>query len=112
MLLIMVLFHFTGEMYIMSPDVAKFVSHEARSSNCSYCEGYEDHDISSMAFHFPDPLNVVVVGKHQKFLTHPVKVPHVHKWQKTWESEVADVEASRSSKSNPGISAVSDSKTE
>jgi hypothetical protein len=112
MLLIVVLVHFTGEMYIMSPDVAKFVSHEARSSNCSYCEGYEDHDISSMAFHFPDPLNVVVVGKHQKFLTHPVKVPHVHKWQKIWESEVAEVEARHLSKPNLDISAVNNSRTE
>jgi hypothetical protein len=80
----------------MSRDVAKFVANEASRSKCSYCEGYEDHDISSMAFRFPDPLNVVAVGGHQGFLTHPIKVfPHGRIWRQIWAKEVAEVEASR-----------------
>jgi hypothetical protein len=71
----------------MSPDVSHFVSQEARRSNCSYCEIPEDHDISAMVFHFPEPLNLVLIGQHQRFWAHPVKLRHVAEWDRIWADE-------------------------
>jgi hypothetical protein len=62
-----------GQLYIMSTDLAKFVGQEALENKCSYCEGHEDHDISAMAFHSPDPIKLLVIGRKQRFWEHPVK---------------------------------------
>jgi hypothetical protein len=52
----------------MSSDVARFVTAQAFSSNCTICEGAEDHDITSVALlHHPTPLNLIGVGRHQQF---------------------------------------------
>jgi hypothetical protein len=81
-------------MYIMSPDLAKFVADEALRSkksgewHCSYCQGREDHDISCWANHFPSALNAIQIGLHQKFWVHPVKLDKVEQWDSIWAEEV------------------------
>jgi Galactosyltransferase len=62
-----------GQLYIMATDLAKFVGQEALQSKCSYCEGHEDHDISALAFHSPEPIKLVVIGRTHRFWEHPVK---------------------------------------
>lgn len=62
-----------GQLYIMSTDLAKFIGQEALENKCSYCEGHEDHDISAMAFHSPEPIKLLVIGRKQRFWEHPVK---------------------------------------
>ena len=62
-----------GQLYIMSTDLARFIGEEAHRNKCSYCEGHEDHDISAMAFHSPDPIKLMVVGRSHRFWEHPVK---------------------------------------
>jgi hypothetical protein len=59
-------------MYIMSRDLSKFVVEESVKNKCSYCEGFEGHDISTMAFFNPKPLSLVVIGRHQQFWTDSV----------------------------------------
>jgi len=76
-----------GQIYIMSTDLAKFVGQEAKTNKCSYCEGHEDHDISAMAFHSPDPVKLVVVGRNQRFWEHPVKGEP--RWRRIWARETA-----------------------
>jgi hypothetical protein len=78
----------------MSPDLAKFVGEEAlrvtsHRRHCSYCQGREDHDISCMAIHFPDTINAIQIGFHQKFWVHPVKLGMVEQWNAIWETESA-----------------------
>jgi hypothetical protein len=51
----------------MSSDLSRFVVEEAVANNCSYCVGLEGHDVSTMAFYFPQPINVVMIGRHQQF---------------------------------------------
>lgn len=65
--------YLAGQLYIMATDLAKFVGKEALANNCSYCEGHEDHDISAMAFHSPEPIKMVVIGRSHRFWEHPVK---------------------------------------
>lgn len=62
-----------GQLYIMSTDLAKAIGTEALANKCSYCEGHEDHDISAMAFHSPEPIKLLVIGRKQRFWEHPVK---------------------------------------
>lgn len=62
-----------GQIYIMSTDLARFIGEEALKNKCSYCEGHEDHDISAMAFHSPEPIKLMVVGRSHRFWEHPVK---------------------------------------
>ena len=62
-----------GQLYILATDLAKYVGQEALAGNCSYCEGHEDHDISAMAFHSPEPIKMVVIGRSHRFWEHPVK---------------------------------------
>jgi Galactosyltransferase len=65
--------YIAGQLYILATDLAKFVGKEALANNCSYCEGHEDHDISAMAFHSPEPIKMVVIGRSHRFWEHPVK---------------------------------------
>jgi hypothetical protein len=74
---------------MMSPDLADFVAKEALAHKCWYCEWHEDHDVSTMAFFFPDPLNLVPVGLNQQFWDHPVKEQNVNKWDAIWARETA-----------------------
>jgi len=67
-----------GQCYIMSTDLAEFVAGEApfsrfRVAAGGYLEGHEDHDVSAMAYHSPKPINLITVGKSQRFWEHPVK---------------------------------------
>lgn len=62
-----------GQIYIMSTDLAHFIGEEAHKNKCSYCEGHEDHDISAMAFHSPEPIKLMVIGRSHRFWEHPVK---------------------------------------
>jgi hypothetical protein len=76
-----------GQFYIMSTDLARFVGQEARTNKCSYCEGHEDHDISAMAFHSPDPVKLTVIGRSHRFWEHPVKGEP--RWRRIWARETA-----------------------
>jgi hypothetical protein len=76
-----------GQLYIMSTDLAKYVGQEALTNKCSYCEGHEDHDISAMAFHSPDPIKLMVIGRSQRFWEHPVKGEP--RWKRIWARESA-----------------------
>ena len=71
-----------GQIYFLSTDLAKFIAEEALTNKCSYCEGHEDHDISAMAFHSPDPVKLVVVGRSHRFWEHPVKGEP--RWKRMW----------------------------
>jgi hypothetical protein len=64
---------FPDQFYVMSTDLSSFVVDEATKSNCSYCVGLEGHDISTMAFLFPDIMNIVMIGRHQQFWGDPEK---------------------------------------
>jgi hypothetical protein len=63
------------ELYFMSRDLAHFVVEEATKNKCAYCVGLEGHDISTMAFLSPHPVNLVVIGRHQEFWTTVSHVP-------------------------------------
>jgi Galactosyltransferase len=76
-----------GQLYIMATDLAKFVGKEALSGKCSYCEGHEDHDISAIAFHSPEPIKLVVIGRTHRFWEHPVKGEP--RWKRIWAREQA-----------------------
>lgn len=76
-----------GQLYIVSTDLAEFIGQEAYESKCSYCEGYEDHDVTSMAFHSPDPVKIVAVGRRHRFWEHPVKGEP--RWKRMWAREQA-----------------------
>ena len=76
-----------GQLYILATDLAKFVGNEALSGKCSYCEGHEDHDISAIAFHSPEPIKLVVIGRTHRFWEHPVKGEP--RWKRIWAREQA-----------------------
>lgn len=76
-----------GQIYILSTDLARFVGKEAYTNNCSYCEGHEDHDISAMAFHSPEPIKLMVIGRNHRFWEHPVKGEP--RWRRIWARETA-----------------------
>jgi len=78
-----------GQIYMVSTDLAKFIGQEALASKCSYCEGHEDHDISAMAFHSPEPIKLLIVGRNQRFWEHPVKGEP--RWKRIWARETARV---------------------
>lgn len=78
-----------GQLYIMSTDLARFIGTEAAKGACTYCEGHEDHDISAVAFHSPEPVKLVVVGRSHRFWEHPVKGEP--RWKRIWAREQARV---------------------
>jgi hypothetical protein len=62
----------------MSMNLAAFVASEApfsrvRVAKGGYIEGHEDHDIAAMVYHSPLPINLITIGKSQRFWEHPVK---------------------------------------
>jgi len=70
--------YLAGQCYFMSTDLAGFVATEApfsraRVAKGGYIEGHEDHDISAMVYHNPSPINLITIGKTQRFWEHPVK---------------------------------------
>ena len=69
---------------MVSQDLAAFISKEAQYSK-RYVEGHEDHDISSMAFHAPEPVHMVTIAKSQRFWEHPVKGEP--RWKRIWQRE-------------------------
>ena len=70
----------------MSADLAAAVAREAPNSR-GYVEGHEDHDISAMAFHAPDPVHMITIAKYQRFWEHPVKGEP--RWRRIWARESA-----------------------
>ena len=73
-----------GQCYILSHDLAAAVVKEAPNS-VSYVEATEDHDISTMAFHTPIPVHMIVIAKSQRFWEHPVKGEP--RWRRIWLRE-------------------------
>jgi len=70
--------YLSGQLYILSYDVIKFILTEVpfsteRIAPGGYVVGREGHDISSMAFHSPTALQIITISKSQRFWTHPVK---------------------------------------
>jgi hypothetical protein len=57
----------SGQFYVMSPDLSTFVVNEAMANRCSYCVGLEGLDVSTMAFFFPKPMKILMIGSHQQF---------------------------------------------
>ena len=89
-----------GQLYIMSIDLAQSITQEAILNHCSYCEGVEDHDIASMAFHATSKstgsgdtkddavlplIKLIFVGQHQLFWEHPIKTND--EWEVIWQRE-------------------------
>jgi hypothetical protein len=65
----------SGQVYFIANDLAQYITNEAiiQATNCTYCEGVEDHDISTMAFYGSPtikPIKFVFIGEHQKFWVH------------------------------------------
>ena len=106
--------YFGGQLYIMSIDLAQSITQEAIRSNCTYCEGVEDHDIASIAFHATSKgsndnnnigddhhhpknanllqpqqeqplIKLLFVGRHQQFWEHPIKTND--EWEVIWQRE-------------------------
>lgn len=76
-----------GQIYMVATDLAEFIGKEALENKCSYCEGHEDHDISAMAFHSPEPIKLTVIGRPHRFWEHPVKGEP--RWKRIWARESA-----------------------
>ena len=90
--------YLAGQCYFMSADLCEAVALEAPNAS-SYMEGFEDHDVTSMAFHSSAssastlrrrqqqggeegtaststkgrPIHIIAIGKSQRFWAHPVK---------------------------------------
>ena len=81
--------YMSGQLYILSYDLVEFVLTEVIRSRLrvapgGYVIGREGHDISSMAFHSPTPLQVIAISKSQRFWKHPIKS------EDQWERLVAE----------------------
>ena len=66
-----------GSVYFLSRDLVDFVVSETpyartRLGAGGYLEGQEDHDISSMAFHSPTPVQIIVISRSQRFWESPI----------------------------------------
>ena len=86
--------YLAGQCYFMSMNLAKFVASEApfsrvRVAKGGYIEGHEDHDIAAMVYHSPLPINLITIGKTQRFWEHPVK--GAPRYQKIVKRETARV---------------------
>ena len=88
--------YLAGQCYILSANLLKVIQHESkvihrklskRKNATTYLEGHEDHDISAMVFHSPEPVHLITVGKKQRFWEHPVKGEP--RWRRIWHREVA-----------------------
>jgi Galactosyltransferase len=80
--------YITGELYIIANDLAQYIIIETMLHHCIYCEGVEDHDISTIAYHGSPkskPIKFVLIGKHQQFWIHPIKTKD--EWNSIWRRE-------------------------
>jgi len=82
--------YMSGQLYILSHDLVDFILSEVSYSRSrvapgGYVIGKEAHDISSMAFHSPTPLQVITIGTSQRFWEHPLKTD-AH-WKRLLEKE-------------------------
>jgi hypothetical protein len=68
----MVAIYMAGELYILSKDLAHWVSSESFVDQPWY-EQIEDHDVGMRVFDYPQPLQVVRVSYDQQFWVHPAK---------------------------------------
>jgi hypothetical protein len=83
-----------GQIYILSPDLARFVSDETpRNSSPRWLE--EDIYVSSMLFRYPEPPTTIFLQSGHEFVHHPVKVQHEKKWHQIWAKEVAQMESNK-----------------
>jgi len=86
--------YLAGQLYFMSYDLCCAIAREAPTA-ASYMEGFEDHDVSSMAFHSAaskttttttsstnetsglrysgGAIHIIPIAKFQRFWAHPVK---------------------------------------
>mmetsp|Transcript_36752 Transcript_36752/g.105877 ORF Transcript_36752/g.105877 Transcript_36752/m.105877 type:complete len:390 (+) Transcript_36752:3-1172(+) len=69
--------YMSGEVYIMSYDLVEFTLSElpyskVRVAEGGYVVGREDHDIFSMAFHSPTPIQIIGLAKSHRFWTYPI----------------------------------------
>ena len=64
--------YMSADLYLLSSDLVDFVVSEVPHSTTrvapgGYVIGEEGHDVASMAFHSPTPLQVIVISKSQQF---------------------------------------------
>ena len=64
--------YMSADLYLLSSDLVDFVVSEVPHSTTrvapgGYVIGEEGHDVASMAFHSPTPLQVIVIPKSQQF---------------------------------------------
>ena len=83
--------YMSGQLYVLSYDLIKFVLTEVpfsreRVAPGGYVVGREGHDISSMAFHSPTALQVITISKSQRFWTYPVKTDD--DWKRLVDTEI------------------------
>lgn len=69
----------SGQLYILSHDLIEFILTEVphsreRIAPGGYIVGREGHDISSMAYHSPMPIQFITISRSQRFWTHPLKI--------------------------------------
>ena len=73
-------FYLSGEMYLMSPDVASTVVSLADDyQHFEYMHHIEDHDISTLAFQHASPLRVILFTEENKFWLHNLKRKSMYK---------------------------------
>jgi hypothetical protein len=80
----------SGQVYFVANDLAQYITNEAivQLRNCTYCEGVEDHDISTIAFHSTPnttPIKFVFLSMQQKVWLHPIKTND--EWNDIWQRE-------------------------
>lgn len=69
--------YLAGYVYVLSRDLVEFCVGEipyakTRLGPGGYLEGQEDHDISSMAFHSPTPVQIIAISRDQRFWEAPI----------------------------------------
>jgi hypothetical protein len=90
--------YMSGQLYILSYDLVDFVLTEVPYSRIrvapgGYLIGREGHDISSMAFHSPTPLQVITISTSQRFWKHPLKTDD--HWKQLVDNEKAQTKMTR-----------------
>lgn len=78
--------YLAGQCYFMSLDLCEVVAMEAPQA-ASYMAGFEDHDVSSMAFHSSRPIHLIAISKSHRFWEHPVKGQP--RWERIRKRETA-----------------------
>ncbi|KAI2504942.1 hypothetical protein MHU86_9471 [Fragilaria crotonensis] len=72
----MVKVYMVGQFYVLSKDLAKWVSSKTFVNERWY-EKIEDHDVGMRVLNFPEPINVIWTQPSQIFWVHPAKTREV-----------------------------------